>query len=62
MTREEKDKLSQLLHDAADEIWEQEYSSWWNANTMRSWEDWFSGSTQELHQKLQAEANVLDQD
>lgn len=43
-----KEKLIKLLSECASELWDREYSAWYNANTMRSFEEWGSDYTKKL--------------
>lgn len=36
----DKQKMIKLLEDCAEELYNQEYNSWYNASTMRSFEEW----------------------
>lgn len=51
-----------ILEEAADEIHTMEYSSWDRANTMRSWEEWWEGSSSEiLYKKIHEEIKQLEE-
>lgn len=51
-----------IIEEAADEINIMEYSSWRGANTMRSWEEWWKGSSSEiLYKKIYEEIKQLEE-
>lgn len=56
-----KKEQAQLLRDAAREMYDQEYSSWYNANTMRSFEEWGSGYTKSLIERLNTLADEIEE-
>ena len=51
-----------ILEEAAEEIHTMEYYSWRRANTMRSWEEWWTGSYSEiLYKKIYEEIKQLEE-
>ena len=55
------EELLDLLNEAADMILDMDYSRWDKANTMTSFNDWYSGSDEEtLHNRLKQAAIELE--
>ena len=55
-----KEKLIELLSECASEIYTNEYSCWYNANTMRSFEEWRSSYTKSLIEACYKTINELE--
>lgn len=57
----DKEKLIRLLSECASELYDLEYTAWYNANTMRTFKEWQSGYTKSLIDSCNSMINEIEE-